>query len=230
MSRTLKQVNGVWVPETENHMDKFLAANTVGGKGAYQFTKLQAAVGQCKRRRTAIDIGGHVGTWSMHLVKMFALVCAFEPHPLHREAFERNLADTPMVDEMRLYPYGLGAAEMDTVLSAGIDSTGDTWVRTVEEALNPNPAREYVPIHIRTLDSFGFSNVDFIKIDCEGYELAVLEGAKQTIAKCKPVIIVEQKPGHASRFGLSDTAACGYLEQMGMTLYKELVGDFIYTW
>ena len=47
------------------------------------------------------------------------------------------------------------------------------------------------PVEARTIDSFGFSNVSVIKIDVEGHEARVLEGAAQTIGDSHPVILVE---------------------------------------
>jgi FkbM family methyltransferase len=43
----------------------------------------------------------------------------------------------------------------------------------------------------RTLDSFNFERVDLVKIDVEGMELDVLEGAEQTIRRCKPQMAIE---------------------------------------
>ena len=45
---------------------------------------------------------------------------------------------------------------------------------------------------IRTLDSFNLSNISFIKIDVEGYELNLLKGAYETIKRDKPVIFIEK--------------------------------------
>jgi len=46
-------------------------------------------------------------------------------------------------------------------------------------------------VELRTIDSFGFRNVSLIKIDVEGYEKYVIEGARKTIQKYHPVLIVE---------------------------------------
>src|SRR5690606_11886840 len=51
-----------------------------------------------------------------------------------------------------------------------------------------------VPVRIAPLDSRGLDEVDFIKIDVEGHELAVLRGASKTIEENRPVILVEVKP------------------------------------
>jgi hypothetical protein len=49
---------------------------------------------------------------------------------------------------------------------------------------------------LRSIDSFAFSNVSFIKIDVEGYEDEVLEGARLTIARHRPVIMIEIQGGY----------------------------------
>jgi hypothetical protein len=80
-----------------------------------------------------------------------------------------------------------------------------------------------------TLDSLALDEVDFIKADCEGFELFALRGAVDTILRCKPVIIVEQKPGRAQKFGLLETEAVTFLEDLGVgyKVVKEMSGDFI---
>jgi FkbM family methyltransferase len=47
-------------------------------------------------------------------------------------------------------------------------------------------------IRVFTIDSLGLDRLDLIKIDVEGMELDVLRGASQTVARCLPIIIVEQ--------------------------------------
>ena len=47
------------------------------------------------------------------------------------------------------------------------------------------------PIKLRTLDSYNYQNVDIIKIDVEGFEIPVLNGAKQTILSHRPWIQIE---------------------------------------
>jgi ribulose 1,5-bisphosphate carboxylase large subunit-like protein len=80
---------------------------------------------------------------------------------------------------------------------------------------------------MRMLDSYGLSAVDFIKLDCEGYELFALRGAEETIKRWMPVITVEQKPGHGQQFGLGDTDAVRWLLKRGYKLAQELGGDYI---
>ena len=48
-----------------------------------------------------------------------------------------------------------------------------------------------VNVDLKTIDSLGLERVDFIKIDVEGMEEAVLEGANVTIRKLKPIFFIE---------------------------------------
>jgi hypothetical protein len=94
-------------------------------------------------------------------------------------------------------------------------SSGNTQVRGKGE------------IPMQTLDSFGFTVVDLIKVDCEGYEENVLRGAEATIVTCKPVICVEQKRDMATRFGLKPQGAVEFLKSLGYRVAEEIGGDYI---
>jgi hypothetical protein len=85
-------------------------------------------------------------------------------------------------------------------------------------------------IPLERLDTFKLEDVDFIKLDCEGYELFALRGAEETLKRCRPCVIVEQKPGRGQRFGLAERGAVDYLQRLGAKLRKEMSGDFILSW
>ena len=52
---------------------------------------------------------------------------------------------------------------------------------------------------LRTLDSFSFDHVSLIKIDVEGHEYSVLQGAKATLANSKPALLIEIEQRHSVR-------------------------------
>lgn len=61
--------------------------------------------------------------------------------------------------------------------------------------------QQLVPVTMRTIDSYEFDDVDFIKIDVEGAELGVLKGAKDTIARCRPMVQMEIMEKQCNLFG-----------------------------
>lgn len=215
----MKEFQGIWFPDEERHFPEWMAKNgqMVDGKGTYQYKKWLACLPHIKNWRTAVDVGGHVGLWSLHMHKKFSKVHAFEPVPEFRECFVKNVSP-----EVLLYSCALGSIHGFVRMSIDPQDTGGTHV---------DPSAESGAVPLRPLDEFDLQDVDFIKIDCEGYELQVLHGAVKTIERCKPCIIVEQKPHKLlPNFGIKGTPAVDYLKGMGAVVRKELSGDYICSW
>lgn len=212
----MKEFQGIWFPDHETHLQKWMteAGEIVDGKGTYQIKKLRAATGICRSHRTAVDIGGHVGLWSMQLAKMFNRVMAFEPVAEHAACFVKNVIE-PQIGNVILNERALGEKPGSISIHTSVGSSGDSWVKGEGE------------IPMITLDSLGLDEVDFIKADCEGYEYFALLGGEQTIKRCMPTIIVEQKPGRAQKFGLHETQAVTYLKSLGYYLVREMGGDYL---
>ena len=64
------------------------------------------------------------------------------------------------------------------------------------------------------LDHFDVKNLDFLKLDVEGYELFALKGAEQTIHNQRPAILVEQN-GLSERYGYDATDLAVWLKEHG---------------
>lgn len=212
------EVRGFYLPDGEEHLGAFLERGPeFAGGPTYQLHKLMAALPWVRNFRTAIDIGAHCGLWSRPMSKMFRTVHAFEPVDDHRACFARNLAGAQNVV---LHEAALGDHRGIVSLLTGANSSGDTVI----DADGPHQA-ELAP-----LDSFRIENVDFVKIDVEGYELFALQGGENTIRRNMPCVIVEQKPGKAQKFGLGETDAVALVRSWGAQLRAEIAGDFILSW
>lgn len=215
---------GIWLPDGETHLTAWMdkAGEWVDGKGTYQIKKLRAALARCRSFRTAVDVGAHVGMWSMQLAKRFQRVEAFEPVAAHRECFLRNLVaphdqehDDGWMPGVSLHACALGDHEGHVRIDTAPTSSGDSKVGGDGD------------IPLCRLDSFNLKDVDFIKLDCEGYEYFALKGGEETIKRDRPTIIVEQKPGRGQQFGLTETAAVDWLESLGYHRSEVLAGDYI---
>lgn len=132
-------------------------------------------------QRTIVDVGANIGNHAAYWT-------AFVPHTeLH--AFE------PVPDNYELLLLNApGAVCHPSALS---DDT-----RRVAMAVDwQNMGRSHVARHgeykvvARTLDSFGLDDVTLVKIDTEGHERQIVFGARQTIARCHPAIVVEDELG-----------------------------------
>ena len=77
------------------------------------------------------------------------------------------------------------------------------------------------------LDDFALTDVDFVKIDVEGYELEVVKGGYNTLKNNDPVIIVEQKPRYAIPEQGSHAAVKFLLKELDYRVIDKVVDDWI---
>ena len=98
--------------------------------------------------------------------------------------------------------------------------TGETHVAAGKRGLIP----------LGKLDDFKLEGIDFIKIDVEGFELSVLQGAEATLRANQPIIIVEEKMHGARHFGQQPYAAIHFLESLGAVVLDRVVDDLILGW
>lgn len=211
-------VGGVWLPANEKHLVEMMEVHQrreVDGQLTYQYHKIERALGMLppERRRRCVDIGAHVGLWTKELVKHFQFVMAFEPNPIVADLWRWNVT----AKNAHLRQVALGKAEASVGLKLYDGHSGHTQVSGAGD----------VPMN--TLDSFGFVDVDLIKIDVEGHELAVVEGAIETLKRCRPVMVVEQK-GEDGRLGLKPNGALRWLEKLGMVSVGCHGGDYFLVW
>lgn len=227
------QHQGIWLPDGEKHFPDWMTRNgeIVDGKGTYQIKKFREAMKWCKQFRTAVDVGAHVGLWSMQLAKLFPSLWAFEPVPQFRDCWERNMRsrEVKFAQFSCLEACALGANVGSAVIKVDPADTGGTHV--VESTDDNSTLFGFTPVEMKTLDSYCLTEVNFIKIDCEGYELEVLKGALQTLERCRPCVIVEQKPHKLEpNFGIKGAPAVDYLKELGARVRYVMSGDYIMSW
>jgi len=83
---------------------------------------------------------------------------------------------------------------MASLVHESNQKTGDRWVQSEWENFPK------IEVKTRTLDSYEFDQLDFIKIDVEWFELRVLQGAENTIRKHKPIMYIEMSDTEAYTF------------------------------
>jgi FkbM family methyltransferase len=137
------------------------------------------------RKRTMIDIGANIGIFARPTAELFERVICFEPVFKNFEVLQKNLEN---YDNVELHNLGLG--DKDQIVTFELQTLKCGHTKQVEEFV-PNPEFEKHTGELTTLDRFDFQSVDWIKIDVEGFENAVLEGSRDTIQRNRPWLLLE---------------------------------------
>lgn len=141
----------------------------------------------------AIDVGAYVGNYSYALKRNGQQVISFEPDQTNQKRLRALLGDRARI-EMVALSNGKGTGVMRVpVLSS---TYGGALASLSDRAVPDGTVSTYYEVELRTLDSYGFDDVTFIKIDVEGHEEAVLAGAGDTLERSKPVLLIEIEERH----------------------------------
>lgn len=147
--------------------------------------------------RTTIDIGANKGVYSYALSKLSRDVLAFEPNPKMFQILTRGVPANVRTFEVAL-SNSEGTAELILpVQRSGRFSNQGATLQT--KKLDGDKEFSVWPVEQKKLDSYDCRDVAFIKMDVEGFELEVLEGAAETLARERPVMLIEIDEHHAKR-------------------------------
>jgi FkbM family methyltransferase len=182
----------------------------------YQGDRLSRALPFCRQRRLALDVGAHIGLWAVQLAECFEHVVAFEPNNASFDALVENVA-------------GKGVTVWHCALG---EDTRTAWLIQMGLAAHiaapDEPTVDAIEVEVTSLDAIEFPPIDFIKLDVEGFETAVLHGGEQTIRRDRPVIVLEQK--HEHRYGLETNAAVKLLQRWGASVEWRKKNDYCLRW
>jgi FkbM family methyltransferase len=198
----MKRVQGYWWPDD------------VGEKWAHSLRHVKSiewAIKRARRRRTAVQAGGNVGLWPRALAKKFERVITFEPDAVSRECLRHNVADLRNV------------TVMETALG---DHVGVCDIE--HRSLGSHRVVEGAGVNVITLDGLDLRDVDLLQLDVEGYELHALRGARDTIARCRPIVQVELR-NFGERYDGDDAAVRAFLKTFGYEEVSQQPGnDFVF--
>lgn len=182
-------------------------------RGAYSGDQLPLLVQILNSESAFIDIGANQGEFSICAAALMrkGKVYAFEPVALNLQRLRMNVKANGY-DHVEIYPLGLGDKNQDMVPIYGANSEfGDGSQNSGLPTIHPmaNRTSPIGEISIRTLDSTlpqKSPPVDLIKIDVEGAELAVLQGAQSVVKNHRPYILFEvnQATAEAAGFRVED--------------------------
>lgn len=193
----VREINHVYWPRTDEVGHELIPR---------EMHRLGSVLPLCRNRRIVVQAGGNVGLWPLELSKHFGTVFTFEPDPINYYCLVLN---TVKAKNILSYPLALADVPGFVAMSRDPVNCGAHYIRSSGTGI-VEPARRTFCLH---LDALGLDNVDFLQFDVEGYELQVLRGAYDTISRCWPVIMIEEK--HAPRYGQDLQAPSAWLTQNG---------------
>jgi FkbM family methyltransferase len=196
--------------------------------GCYEHFTVAAIKRLVKPGMVAYDVGANIGFFTFLLAQLGCEVHAFEPWPAAFEALQKahegmmDVRFRPMYDAVHLHNVGLAEVAGVKHVKLGNDwelhdaeASGagvrcvelialDTWTGRCRAMLPPLPPR-----------------VDFMKIDIDGYESRMLEGARSTLVRDRPVIVIELAEQAHEHHGQDVRDAIRVLNECGYRLYHE---------
>ena len=172
------------------------------------------------KSKDAIDVGVYRGVYSYKLAKYFNFVHSFEPNPLLFPYLNKNLKK--IINNIELYNFALSNNNGETLLKLPIRSKS-VFSTNIEELYQLGAASIHlknnfdkfkeVSVKKKKLDEFKINNkIGFIKIDVEGHEIEVIDGAKKTILDNMPVLLVEIEERYTQR---SVESSVKYIKKFG---------------
>ena len=153
--------------------------------------------------KTAVDVGANIGIFTYGFLARGADVCAIEPQAgcakqikaFYDLGFPRT--DAPLKrGKLSLHIEAVSDEPGTAVLYVPLK---DGKVDDESASLNPDDGESLrIEVPVRRLDDYALENVQVIKMDVEGREVSALEGAKETIARWRPSLLVEVEQRHHS--------------------------------
>jgi len=196
------QHDGFYWPAEDDHCHKVIHGELGDIDEALRFVR---------KFDVAVQAGGNVGVWAAKMAKRFKTVWTFEPDPDNYACLVKNVPDN--VQHMRA---GLGDRMANVGMTLFPDNCGAHYIDGPGD------------IEIITLDGLSLPACDYLCLDVEGYEPKALCGAKETIARYRPVIQIEEKGLSERYYGIRKGEAERWLErEFGYRVAKKVRKDVI---
>jgi len=171
------------------------------------------------------DIGANIGAHTLGIAQSVGSsgkVYAFEPADFAFAKLKRNLALNPELDARTLPQQILLAANLTERSEPRIYAS---WPLESDANVHPRLRSRLVSAEravVETLDNFilreGITRLDLIKMDVDGHELPVLQGAGETLRRFQPTLVMEMSPYIHAEFHHSFAQFVEILKQAGYSL------------
>jgi FkbM family methyltransferase len=189
-------------------------------EGQYQKTNWLFSQTLIDQWHRAIDVGSNNGCNSIHYAQRFDHVECFEPTPLAQVLWQQTIKDNGVVNA-QLYAMALGSCADTREMLSYPRNGGHNHIRATDRVTK----KHMFNTDVVALDSLSFDQVGYIKIDVEGFELPVLQGAVETIDQWRPTIQLELVANQCRRFGYLAEDLIEFMRARDYTVVSKLRGN-----
>lgn len=165
------------------------------------------------KKRTVVQAGGHCGLYPYQYSSLFNDVYTFEIDQTNYACLTENLKDLKNVN---VFNVGLSNVQERKGILFDKKNAGKHMVSTFGNNIS-----------LTTIDSMKIQNIDLIHLDIEGYELFALQGARESINKFKPLIVIEAN-NLCLNYNYSLQDIDDWMFSVGYKKIIEWPGDWVY--
>jgi FkbM family methyltransferase len=195
-----------WIPRSLDLPLRY-ARQKITGRLDIELAVLRRIRPNCIR---AVDIGTNIGLYSYGLSRFCNKVESFEPI---YQCTEMLRAYAEKRGNITVHNVGLSNWAGNTTLYIPFVGSTETQNFGLASINDPGGRRKALQIVVKRLDDYAFADVGIIKVDVEGHEFEVLEGAIETISREKPLLLVEIEQRHLK--GRTIEEVFGLIQSLG---------------
>jgi FkbM family methyltransferase len=192
--------------------------------GFHEFNEMRFLNRYLKEDMIFVDVGANQGEFSLFASKRLrkGVVLAFEPLSFFYERLAFNIS-LNNIKNIKAFRLGLSdhSAEVPIYCNANneLEHEGLASLYPLDEKDQITEVISLVELD-KVVMLHGIKKIDFIKIDVEGSEWAVLRGAEHVLRKFKPLLLVELNDETSARVGYKVTEMLEWLKQFGYEAFQ----------
>jgi len=171
-----------------------IVSNEICNTGSWELTETD--VTELGQPGNALDIGANIGFYSFVLAANGWNVTSFEPMSANHELLDATMCANPALKQrITLNKFGLGSKDDHCIIISGDDNLGDGVSKCGEDAKQPIQAgyHQRATMDVHRLDDVltqqHVDNINFVKMDVEGFECQVMVGGQSLLTKFRPRLI-----------------------------------------